>query len=428
MKTTVLLDHEPVADGGFLVHALLRIEGDPPATDGRVPLNLSLVLDRSGSMHGAKLAAARKAAAMLVRRLATEDTVSVVAYDDEVDVVAAPATGEAQEDLPARIGAIRSGGMTNMSGGWLLGRDLVAKALREGGVNRVLLLTDGLANVGITDPDRLVGLTRTGAEAGISTTTIGFGKDFDEDLLRALADAGRGGSYYIEEIDQASGIFEEELEGLLSLAAQNVRVAVLPGADADFVKVLHDYPSTAEGDTLTLSVGDLYAREPRRVLMEFLLPPEATEPDGAQGGGSPADVAHIHITAHVLTAEGGVELHEIELPVTLSPVEGGQVEPEVRKEVLLVEAARAREQALEARDRGDFASGHQLLRDAADKLRAQGLDDAALQEEAEDLEGMVDSFAARSVSMADIKYMKQRAYSSHRSRRESLERYRRGKK
>ncbi|MEJ2207387.1 MAG: VWA domain-containing protein, partial [Gemmatimonadota bacterium] len=249
MKTTVLLDHEPVADGGFLVHALLRIEGDPPATDGRVPLNLSLVLDRSGSMHGAKLAAARKAAAMLVRRLATEDTVSVVAYDDEVDVVAAPATGEAQEDLPARIGAIRSGGMTNMSGGWLLGRDLVAKALREGGVNRVLLLTDGLANVGITDPDQLVGLTRTGAEAGFSTTTIGFGKDFDEDLLRALADAGRGGSYYLEEIDQASGIFEEELEGLLSLAAQNVRVAVLPGADADFVKVLHDYPSTAEGDT-----------------------------------------------------------------------------------------------------------------------------------------------------------------------------------
>ncbi|HUF74705.1 MAG TPA: VWA domain-containing protein, partial [Longimicrobiales bacterium] len=124
MKTSVLLDHEPVADGGFLVRALLRLDGEAPGAGDRVPLNLSLVLDRSGSMSGAPLAAARDAACQLVRRLRTEDTVSVVAYDDRVSIVARPATGEHQEHLPDYIAAIRSGGTTNLSGGWLAAREL----------------------------------------------------------------------------------------------------------------------------------------------------------------------------------------------------------------------------------------------------------------------------------------------------------------
>ena len=163
-----------------------------------------------------------------------------------------------------------------------------------------------------------------------------------------MADAGGGGTYYIEKSDQASGVFEEELEGLLSIAAQNVRVTVEAGRDTDAVKVLHDYPSHAQGAVLTLELGDLYAREPRRVLMEFLVPPDRASV------GAPADVAHVTVTAHVVTEAGGVELHDIVLPITLSPTEGGKAEPEVRKEILLVEAARLRREALEARDRGDY--------------------------------------------------------------------------
>ncbi|MFO8174964.1 MAG: VWA domain-containing protein, partial [Longimicrobiales bacterium] len=218
MKTHVTLDHEPVADGGWMVHALLKIEGEAPEDRDRVPVNLSLVLDRSGSMAGEKLAAARNAASMLVRRLSPMDTVSVVAFDHEVSVVAPPATGEEQEQLPGAIEAIQAGGMTNLSGGWLRGRDLVAANLRDGGVNRIILLTDGLANVGITGTHQLTGLCQQGTRTGVSTTTIGFGQGYDEDLLRAMADAGQGGTYYIEEVDQASGVFEEELEGLLSMA------------------------------------------------------------------------------------------------------------------------------------------------------------------------------------------------------------------
>jgi Ca-activated chloride channel family protein len=275
--------------------------------------------------------------------------------------------------------------------------------------------------VGIVDPGQLVGLCASATRLGISTTTIGFGADYDEDLLKAMADAGRGGTYYIEKVDQASGVFEEELEGLLSIAAQNVRVTVEPGADAGFVKVLHDYPSHAEGQVLTLEVGDLYAREPRRVLMEFLLPPEAADAKGT------ADVGRVTVTAHVVTEGGGVELHEITLPLTLSPEEGGKVEPEVRKELLLLEAARLRREALEARDRGDFGTAAQALRGYGDRVASAGLEDPDVLEEARDLEGMAASFDRAEVDAADVKYMKQRAYSRSRSRGGQVERFRRGK-
>jgi Ca-activated chloride channel family protein len=420
MKTTVLLDHEPVADGGWMVHALLRIEGEAPKDRDRTPLNLSLVLDRSGSMMGEKLRAAAEAAAMLTQRLSPEDTVSVVAFDDAVNVVAPPATGEAQENLPGLIRGIYAGGTTNLSGGWLRARDLVAANVRDGGVNRVLLLTDGQANVGITEPAQLTGLCAHAAAKGISTTTIGFGEDYDEDLLKAMADAGKGGTYYIEKVDQASGIFEEELEGLLSIAAQNVRVSVDPGAHASDVKVLHDYPSHADGQVLTLEVGDLYAREPRRVLMAFLLPPDAVSPGGT------ADVARVTVTAHVITEAGDVELHEIILPLTLSPEQGGKTEPEVRKEILLLHAARLREDALAARDRGEYFMASESLRSYRYRLDESGLDDAELREEARDLEAIADSFDAASVTASDVKYMKQRAYTRNRSRSNQVRRFKRG--
>ncbi len=215
MKTTILLDDEVPAPGQHTIRALLRIEGEAPPAGGRAPVNLAIVLDRSGSMAGPKLEAARQAAAMLVRRLRSEDVVSVVAYDQDVATVAEPATGTAQQDLAQRIERIESGGSTNLSGGWLRGRELVARARGQSGAHRILLLTDGLANVGITDAPSLVGMCASARENGISTTAIGFGEDYDESLLRAMAEAGGGNLYYIEKPDQAAGIFADEAEGLL---------------------------------------------------------------------------------------------------------------------------------------------------------------------------------------------------------------------
>ena len=124
------------------------------------------------------------------------------------------------------------------SGGWLQRPQVLADGAREGSIDRELLHTDGLANVGVTDPAKLIGLCRNAAARGVMTTTIGFGRDYDEELLTAMADAGGGGAHYIEEPDEAPVIFEEELAGLLSIAAQNERVSIHVGDAADFANLI----------------------------------------------------------------------------------------------------------------------------------------------------------------------------------------------
>jgi Ca-activated chloride channel family protein len=417
MNTAILLDHEPVADGGWLVRALLRVEGEAPSAGGRQPLNLALVLDRSSSMAGEKIAWAREAAQLVARRVWPEDVVSVVAFGSEVETVAAPRSGAERGELLRRIAEIEVEGCTNLSGGWLKGRDHVAQHFRAGQVNRILLLTDGQANEGIRDPAQLAALCRSAVEHGISTTTIGFGQDYNERLLAALAEAGGGHTYYIEEPEQAPGVFAEEIEGLLSLAAQSITVRVQSSSGVEFVAVRHAYPAHAEGEALAVELGDLYAREPKLLLAEFLLPPSES--------GREIEVARVVVSGYVLTAGGGIELRTIVLPITLSPVDGGRVEPEVRREWLVLEAARARREALAERERGDYEAARVRLGEAGRQLNASGIMSDELAEEAADLLALSDQIATYGITEADAKYLHQQSYDKLRGRKSSAERIRR---
>jgi Ca-activated chloride channel family protein len=375
-----------------------------------------VVLDRSGSMEArGKLDRARDAAALLVRRLGDGDVISVVAYDDEVRTIAERMPGSKRQELLGRIAAIRTGGSTNLSGGWLRGRELVAGGLVEGGVNRVLLLTDGLANVGITDPGQLRDLVASAAAKGVSTTTIGFGADYDERLLRSLADAGQGNTYYIEEPDQAPAIFEAEIEGLMALAAQNVTVSVTPSAAVENVTVLHQYPRRqTEDGSLCLELGDLYALEPKSVLLQFLL--------SSDGDTAEANVATVTIDGYVLLANGGVERKTVTLPIHVQRSGAAVVNPQVRRELLILEAARAREEALQDRARGEFHEGASKLRHVAETLAAHADSDDEIRDEVEDLRDMAERFDEEQVTARDAKWMYQRAYSSAQSKRATLER------
>lgn len=413
MHPHVLVDYElAVARQGFIVRALLKLEGHAATGGPEVPLNLALVLDRSGSMAGEKLERAREAAAFLVRRLRPTDLVSVVAYDDEVTTVALPATGAEQAALPRQIEAIGLGGCTNLSGGWIRGHELVAGARARtaaGALHRVLLLTDGQANAGITDPVLLVGLCRSAARAGVGTTTIGFGADYDETLLRAMADAGGGNAYYIERPDQAPGVFEEEIEGLLTLAAQNVTVEIRPGEGAQLVAVHNRYPTMAVADGVRVELGDLYAREPKSLLLELFVP--------GVGDRAAADLASVTVTAHALTAGGGIERQEIRLPIASALDGRGRAEPEVRRELLVMDAARAREDALERHRGGDAEGAARVLRAAAATLAAAPPDaDGTVAEQARDLAALAEKLAADTFSAADEKYAAQRAYNVRRGR------------
>ena len=426
MKHQLLLDYEFVTtQHGYVVRALIRLEGQtPPTAAARTPLNISLVLDRSGSMHGEKLAAARDAAAFLVRRLAPEDRVTVVAYDGDVHTVADEHTPRAA--VAQLISQMEPGGSTNLSGGWLRGRELVAASASASAngnagkraMNRVLLLTDGRANMGITDPQKLIGLAASAARTGVTTTTVGFGADYDEALLRAMADAGNGNTYYIERPDQAPGVFEEEIEGLLSLAAQNVAVEVCPSDAVQLTTVWHDYPSTPIPDGRRIEIGDIYAREPKSLIVEFFVPTLGDSPD--------ADIAAVRITADVLTADGGVTHQAISMPIRSPLSPAGHDDPTVQEELLLVKTARAREESLRRRSAGDAEGAGAVLREMASELRASAPSDSALvTEQAADLDTMAARLEESRFDAADAKYVAQRAYNTHRAKHAYEEKLRR---
>jgi Ca-activated chloride channel family protein len=157
----------------------------------RVPLNISLVLDRSGSMAGDKIAFVKKAAQFVIDNLADGDFLSVVQYDNQIDVVCPSARVQDKTELKRAVEEITSRGMTNLSGGMLSGYEQVSSTKQDKFVNRVLLLSDGLANQGITQPEQLQELTRQKfRDEGIALSTFGVGGDFNEVLMANLSEYG----------------------------------------------------------------------------------------------------------------------------------------------------------------------------------------------------------------------------------------------
>ena len=364
MKASIRLEHRLLAvERENRVHAMLELDTPAPETSGeRPPLHLALVIDRSGSMAGPKLHYAKQSAAYLARRLAPKDQMALVVYDDEVDLLAS--MGQLHgEPMIKTIDTIVSGGSTNLSGGWLKGIE-EARRNDEQATRKVLLLTDGLANVGITDSAPLTTMAGEAKKSGVGTTTIGFGEGFDEQLLTDMAVAGGGSSYYAASPDDAPGIFAQEFDDLVALVAQNVSVEIRPTSDVEVLGVLNDFPITSVHGGLQVNVGDSYADESRRVVFELQIPSMAKL--------GVATVAEVVI--RYVTVGDEVAARELKLPLTINMVsadEASKAAPdnEVVEEALILKSARAQAEARDKADRGDFKGAQELLRSTADELR-----------------------------------------------------------
>ena len=175
----------------------------------RTPLNLAVVLDKSGSMTGAKLEKAKQAALQLVDRLTSKDVFSLVIYSDDARVLVPAQYVEDKEALKDKIEGIEAGGSTALYAGVKTGARQIQEYFSNKRINRVILLSDGLANVGPSSTRDLRRLGSDLAEKGISVTTIGVGDDYNEDLMAGLAEASDANYYYVKDTEKASGDFRE---------------------------------------------------------------------------------------------------------------------------------------------------------------------------------------------------------------------------
>lgn len=240
----------------------------------RAPVNLALVIDRSGSMQGDKLRFVQQAAAHALDLLDDRDRVALVVYDDQVDLLAAsaPVTPQRRQQLKEQIAAIRPGGLTDLGGGWLEGCRAIADQ-PSSAITRALLLTDGLANRGITDGEELTHHARELRMRGVSTSTLGVGLDFNEHLLEALAEQGGGRFYYIERPQQIPEVFRSELGALLTVVAHEAFLRIpLPRGVA--VELIGDLPHERDHQQLRVFLGDICAGEERRIYTGVLTPPD----------------------------------------------------------------------------------------------------------------------------------------------------------
>jgi Ca-activated chloride channel homolog len=320
----------------------------------RSPLNISIVIDRSGSMSGDKLRYVKKAAQFVVDNIGSDDILSIVMYDDKVDVVFPSGKVTNKNALKEQIELITSRGSTNLSGGMLEGYNQVKSTFKNGYVNRVLLLSDGLANVGITDTLKLQEIVRNkNREEGITLSTFGVGADFNENLMMDLAEHGSGNFYFIDSPDKIPQMFERELKGLLSVVAQNMKLTIDLPAGVKVTSVF-GYKYETTGSAITVNFRDIISEETKAVLIRYAIPATAT----GELSFTPKlvfDDITTSYSRHEMKLESKVK------PVIDEPSYSRGVNEVVQGQVVLFETNAKLEQAMRDVDRGKYDEARKKL-------------------------------------------------------------------
>ncbi len=358
---------------------------EAPRAAHRPSINVSFVLDRSGSMGGSKIALARDAVRQALAMLHSDDRFSLVAYDDQVDVVveAVAASAEARRNALNKLDAIDARGSTDLAGGWRAGCGQVEPHLSEEPAGRCLLLTDGLANVGETDTDALVARARALRERHIVTSTFGVGQDFDEDLLQRIAEQSGGHFYYIEQPRQIADLLTSELGEALEVVARGASIALQLPAGAKAVPLTRFEWCPTDGG-IRIALGDLVSRQELSVVIRIDLPALAVGPVTAVKL-SLADRDGV-LAASPQTAEWAA--------VDASQAAGRRRDRVVDRAVAALYEARARHEALAMNRAGQYAQARALLEATARRIESYAGSDRQLLAIVNRLRAEIEDFSA----------------------------------
>lgn len=327
-----------------------------PVSQERLPLNISMVIDRSGSMSGeGKMDYAIKAAQTVVSNLADMDKLSIVSYDDYVTVEHKSGKITNKSQLKDALALLVPRGSTNLGAGMLQGYDEVQSTYKSGFINRVLLLSDGLANQGIVDTRTLSGITRDKySQNGIAISTFGVGADFNEDLMTSLAEYGRGNYYFIDESGKIPGIFEKELNGLLAVTAKNLQLKISYPTEMFEVFDVDGYQYDVVNGQIVVDFNDIVSEEEKVLLVKFKV----------------KDVLNktINITANLnyTLAYGDKTEGKLTTGASLTPTTDEELYTNsgnntVYKNVIIYEANKKYEEATKLVDKGEYDKAEELL-------------------------------------------------------------------
>jgi Ca-activated chloride channel family protein len=339
-------------------------------------------------MGGEKLELAKAAVREAMTTLTERDRFGVVTYDDRVEVVVESTAGsdEAKRNAVTQLSTIDARGTTDLSGGWLRGCEQVAAHLTAEAVDRVLLLTDGLANKGITDHDEL---TRHAAELrarGVSTTTFGVGDDFDEALLQSMADAGGGHFYYIASAAQIRDHIASEVGETLDVVAQDVALELLAGEGVR-IETISPHRLEARGTRTVVTLGDLVSDQGVDVVLRLTFPV-------GDLGRETGLIVNLTDRDDVFAAAG---VGDARLTWTYADHAANDAQArdhEVDRAVARQFAARARQHAVKANRQRDFGEAEWWLTATAKRIRQYAGRDAELRDLVAQLEAEAQHFNA----------------------------------
>jgi len=251
----------------------MKIKGKEGQLQERTPVNLVLVIDRSGSMSDkGKIEYAKEAAKQIIAGLDKEDRLAVVAYSTDVELLYPIQFLKNKDGAASVVDSLYPTESTNLSGGLTAGIEQLNSIERGGYVNRVILLSDGLANVGITDLGELGRVASRASEKGIHITTMGLGVDYDENLMMSLAEYGAGNYYFIESPAQLASIFQKEFGQIAATVAKDpvIRIGLAPGVS---IEEVYGYAWTKTADGVTeIKLGDFFGGQERDILVKFKVP------------------------------------------------------------------------------------------------------------------------------------------------------------
>lgn len=347
----------------------------PPRTE-RPPVNVGLVLDRSGSMDGErKFTLARDAVEQSLRLLRESDTFTLVVYDGQVDVLMppTPASADAKRTALQRLAEVQPRGCTDLHAGWNAGALGLVERVRaeKGAVTRLLLLTDGLANEGITDPYALTRRAHEMRTLGVATTTFGVGADFDERLLRDMAHEGGGQFYFVETPAQIPDLLTSELGEALEVVRRDVALQIeLPeGAEAECLNRFRTVRAAGDNE-LRMELGDLTSGQEVCAVVRVRFP-----------RGENGMVTGVRVS--VASADPLAREAEQTLLWQYASHAENDAQPRDRvvdREVARLFAARARAEATESNRRGDYDRARHVLEATARRIQGYTFGDRELQQ------------------------------------------------